>query len=256
MESMSDRADRPLPPARSRRTAPTGERDPGGESAPLPPYVPGRAVAVTTADAAPPPVEAGDSTGPEVLPAVEPLESGEADVLGGWQAGEGSPIEDAGDAFEDDFPFEPGEDEAELVLEAMDEEPEAEAEVATAEASAFPWELTGADSPEPEDVPADVAAAAIEAEPERSPWEELREAAAQSIGGAQDDDGDVAELDLSAAMDSAEEMAGEFADRLEALAERLRTDGLRAIDHALTEGDRLDTAVAGFLTAFIAARQR
>jgi hypothetical protein len=269
MESTSEIRGQPLPPVHSRRAvlAREGGRAPTG--APLPPYVPGRSIALSHADA----VELLEPAGlsePDELPRIDAIDTDDAEVvlggwqageetegvLGGWQAGEGSsedPV-DAAFAQGEDFPFEPGEDEPEeLVLEAVAEAPD---QPEPTDPAAFPWELTEAASTPMEGTPSEVAAEADETAPERSPWEELREAAAQSIGASEDDDQIVAGIDLSAAMDSADAMAGEFADRLEALAERLRTEGLRAIDRALTEGDRLDTAVAGFLTAFIAARDR
>lgn len=250
MESMRDMSDQPLPPVRSRRATLTGEREPASPAAPLPPYVPGRSHMMAAAGTVEP-IDAAPANEPGDQPAIEPFATDDQDlVLGGWLAGGGPAAEELGEEVfgeGEDFPFEPGDDEpAELVIEA---EEVAAGEAAPVDAPAFPWERSEAEAE-------DVAGEAIEPASERSPWEELREAAAQSIGAPDEEEPSVADLELGAAMDSADEMAGEFADRLQALADRLRTDGLRAIDNALTEGDRLDTAVAGFLTAFIAARQR
>lgn len=241
-----------LPPMYSRaRTA--QPRNGAAALAPLPPYVPGRAIA-------PPPLAVEEPAEEALTLEPMPVDGVEDALPGSWEAREDVPVIDVEDEIDlegwdtgDNFAF------------------EEEAPAAAAEASpeaAFPWEM-GPAAAEPEaavetaPAAAPVAEAAtvaeIVAEPEmieliettisesRSPWDELREAAAESIGAVASEVG---------AAESIDEVAGEFARRLEALAERLRTEGLRAIDRTLAEGDRLDAAVAGFLTGLMASRDR
>lgn len=47
----------------------------------------------------------------------------------------------------------------------------------------------------------------------------------------------------------------DLARRLEHLAQRLRTEGEKGVEHAMAEGDRLEASLAGFIAGYVAARR-
>jgi hypothetical protein len=47
----------------------------------------------------------------------------------------------------------------------------------------------------------------------------------------------------------------DLARRLEHLAQRLRAEGEKGVEHAMTEGDRLEASLAGFIAGYVAARR-
>lgn len=255
--------DIPTPPARTRWSDDPAEDDPGL----MPPFIPGRGGGpADEAAALEPERPAGEqAASDETLPGAEEPAAPEPEPFP-FEGGLAGESEEAPSPEAEAFPFEDG------LAGETEEAPPSEAEAFPFEGGATGWtdEDASVETPpepgeaeeeeafwdagpagvEPEDFPMHAFDLGQEepAEPE-APIEE-EPAPGEMFAELEPESADGPEGPAAAPGD-----ASHLADRLEWLAQSLRTEGAAALNRELTDGDRVTSLLAGVLAGYLAGRE-
>lgn len=134
----------------------------------------------------------------------------------------------------------------------------------TAEPAAEPEATVEAEAERPVEPKAPAPPGPAEAEEEPFPWAVDEEAGAPAVKDDQDvswdetpaDEpwGEPVDVELEA-LEPSGDAAGQLAARLDALAARLRSEGVRGMEAAMGSEDRITALLAGFLAGYLAGRE-